>query len=49
MLVIDEARDELLPVTVADKVSTLEAIDEENVVLTDPTLLIDAANEELFA
>lgn len=48
MFVIDEASEELLFTIDVDRVSTLAAIDEENVVLTDPTLLIDAANEELL-
>ena len=48
MFVIDDAKEELLFVTDVESVSTLAAIDAENVVFTEPTLLIDAAKEELL-
>ncbi len=48
MFVIDDANDELLLTIDVDNVSTLDAIDEENVVFTEPTLLIEAAREELL-
>lgn len=48
VFVIDDANEELLLFTVVDNVSTRDAMEEEKVVFTEPTLLIDAAREELL-
>ena len=48
VFVIDDANDELLFTTFEEMVSTLPAIDEENVVFTDPTLVMEAASDELL-
>lgn len=48
VVVIDDANDALLVLTVLVRVSTFAAIEDEKVVFTDPTLVILEASDELL-